>query len=120
VTDVDSYKRIDPGPGSRHKLPKWKSKRPKSSLEQVHRFLAHFGNRGMNKRLADTITLGGAAEYNLKQRRKHGTKPVGIPSGFANKQRFYDHSFLQFLNELAKGLGLPLVFVDAHKIDVDN
>jgi hypothetical protein len=59
---------MDPGPGKRHKLPKWKSKCPEFSLEQVHGFLAHFGNTGMNKRLADTLSLiGGAAEYNLKQ-----------------------------------------------------
>ena len=120
VRDVESYARIDPGPGSRHNLPKWKSKRPESSLERVHGFLAHFGNTGMNKRLADTLTLGGAAEYNMKQRWKHGTKPVGIPSVFVNKPRFYDHSFLQYLNELAEGLGLPLVFADVHKINNDN
>ena len=64
---VKSYERIDPGPGSRHNLPKWKSKCPESSLEQVHGFLAHFGNREMNKQIADTLTLGCAAEYNLKQ-----------------------------------------------------
>ena len=120
VIDVESYERIDPGPGSRHNLPKWKSKRPESSLEQVHGFLAHFGNTGMNKQIADTLTLGGAAEYNLKQRWKHGTKPVGIPSVFIDKPRFYDHSFLQYLNDRAEGLGLPQVFANVHKINNDN
>jgi hypothetical protein len=111
VIDVDSYKRIDPGPGSRHKLAKWKSKHPELTLEQVHGFLAHFGNTRMNKRLADTLT-----PHSWRCCRKQSKAAMEA----WDKPCFYDHSFLQFLNEQAKGLGLPLVFVDVHKIDIDN
>jgi hypothetical protein len=59
VPGMDMYQEILPGPRSTQGLLKWKCDRPKSPLEKFHELLAHFGNLGMNKGLADTLMLGG-------------------------------------------------------------
>jgi hypothetical protein len=123
VGGIEMYQEIPPSTKSTHNLPKWQSNRPESSLEHVHGFLAHFPNTGMNKRMADTLTLGGAAEYNVKQRWKCGInekKLNKVAIGIPRAPRYYDHSFLQYLNKEAKRCGLSPVFADVHQIEHDN
>jgi hypothetical protein len=107
VLNLAMYQRIPPGPRSTHGLSKWKCDRPESpALEKFHELMAHFGNTGMEKELADTLTLGGTAEYNVKQRWKatmRSDDAVGnkIPSSFVDLPQFYDHSLLLYLNDAA-------------------
>ena len=130
VTDVENtemYQEIPPGPRSTHGLSKWKCDRPESPLEKFHELMAHFGNTGMSKQLADTLTLGGTAEYNVKQRWKARVNKmrlagiiVNIPGSFVDLPQFYDHSFLQYLNAAAENCGLSPVFGDVHQIRENN
>jgi hypothetical protein len=82
---------------------------------------------GMNKGLCDTLTLGGTTEFNCKMRwkakinkRKLAGEIVDIPGDFVDLPRFYDHSFLQYLNERAKNCGLPPIFDDVHLVGENN
>jgi hypothetical protein len=125
--DMDMYQKIPPGPRSTHGLSKWKCDRPESPLEFFHGLLAHFGNSGMNKRLSDTLTLGGTAEFNCKMRwkakinkQKLALESVDIPGDFVDLPRFYDHSYLHYLNERAGNCGLPPIFDDVHPVGENN
>ncbi len=87
--------------------------------------MAHFGNTGMEKELADTLTLGGTTEYNVKQRwkatlRLNGTVGNKIPSSFVDLPQFYNHSLLLYLNDAAFKCGLPPIFCDLHPIRENN
>jgi hypothetical protein len=127
VPNLNMYQEIPPGPRSTHGLSKWKCDRPESPLEQFHGLLAHFANSGTNKRLSDTVTLGGTTEFNCKMRwkakineRRLAGESVDIPGDFVDLPRFYDHSYLHYLNELAKNCGLPPVFDDVHLVGENN
>ena len=127
VPGMDMYQEILPGPRSTHGLSKWKCDRPESPLEKFHELLAHFGNSGMNKGLADTLTLGGTTEFNCKMRwkaiinkRKLAGEIVDIPGDFVDLPRFYDHSFLRYLNQLAENCGLFPIFDDVHPVGENN
>jgi hypothetical protein len=124
---MDMYQKIPPGKRSTHGLSKWKCTRPESPLEKFHELLAHFGNSGMNQGLADTLTLGGTTEFNCKMRwkakinkQKLAGEIVDIPVDFIDLPRFYDHSFLHYLNELAKSCGIPPIFDDVDPINKNN
>ena len=127
VPGMDMYQKIPPGPRSTHGLPKWKCDRPESPLEKFHELLAHFGNSGMNRKLADTLTLGGTTEYNVKMRwkakinkRRLAGEIVDIPGDFVDLPRFFDHSLLHYLNGLAQNCGLPAIFNDIHPVRENN
>ena len=64
------YREVPPGPKTTHGLSKWLSDRPEAALEKYHEYLAHLANTGSNPDLADPLTLGGTAEFNVKQRWK--------------------------------------------------
>ena len=51
-----------------HQLPKWQSNRPESGLEKFTEFLAHLANTGSGKELADSLSVGGTADHNVKAR----------------------------------------------------
>jgi hypothetical protein len=119
------YQQIPPGPRSTHGLSKWKCDRPESLLEKFHELMAHFGNTGIEKELADTLTLGGTTEYNVKQRWKATMRLDGavgnkIPSSFVDLPQFYDYLLLLYLNDEAFKCGLPLIFCDLHPIRENN
>jgi hypothetical protein len=127
VPGLAMYQEIPPGPRSTHGLSKWKCDRPESSLELFHGLMANYGNSGMNKRLADTLILGGTAEFNCKMRwkakinkRKLAGESVDIPGDFVDLPRFYDHSYLHYLNERAGSCGLTPIFDDVHPISENN
>ncbi len=95
VPGMDMYQEILPGPRSTHGLSKWKCDRPESPLEKFHELLAHFGNSGMNKTLADTPTLGGTTQFNIRMRwnaainkRKLAGEIVDIPGDFIDLPRY--------------------------------
>jgi hypothetical protein len=126
---MNMYQEILLGPRSPHGLSKWRCDRPESPLEKFHELLAHFGNSGMNPELSDTLTLGGTTEFNVKMRWKYDmnnkklageTKGVYIPGEYQDLPRFFDHSFLQCLNELAQSKGLPPIFDNVHLIGKNN
>jgi hypothetical protein len=50
--------KIPPGPKMEHRLPKWTTNRPESSLESSTSSLAHWEHREWS-RLADTLNYGG-------------------------------------------------------------
>ncbi len=58
VPGMHMYQEIPPGLRLTNGLLKWKCDRPESPLEKFQELLTHFGNLGMNKGLADTLTLG--------------------------------------------------------------
>jgi hypothetical protein len=127
VPGLDMYQEIPPGPRSTHGLSKWKCDRPESPLESFHGLLAHFGNSGMNVRLGDTLTLGGTTEFNCKMRwkakinaQKLAGETVDITGDFVDLPRFYDHSYLHYLNERARSFGLPPIFDDVHMVSENN
>ena len=127
VPNMKMYQRIPPGPRSTHGLSKWKCDRPESPLEKFHELMAHFGNTGMHRKLADTLTLGGTTEYNVKQRWKARINQqrldgasVDILTAFVHLPRFYDHSFLQYLNDTAKKCGLLPIFDGVNPIRENN
>ena len=108
IVDMDGvlpYVEIPPGPRSKHKLSKCQSTRPESPLEKFHELLAHYANGGMAPMLADTLTLGGTAEYNVKRRYRAAInkarlegEDLNIPVGYQDAPWFFDHSFLEVLN----------------------
>jgi hypothetical protein len=68
----------------------------------------------MNKELLSAVLkLGGMTEFNCKMcwkaqisKRKLEGEIVDIPADFVDLPRFYDQSFLHFLNQLAENCGL--------------
>ena len=58
------YDVIKPNPNSKHGLNEYLSRRGESNLEAFHLLLAHFGNSGMRRSLADTLNLTSTARYN--------------------------------------------------------
>jgi hypothetical protein len=119
---------LPPGPRSTHGLSKYKCSRPESHLEKFHEGLAHYANTGMSAQLADTLTLGGTTEYNVKKRwkakinqqRLDDVSSVNIPTAFIDLPLFYDHSFLQYLNDAAEKCGLLPIFEAVHPIGENN
>jgi hypothetical protein len=115
--DMEMYRKIPPGKRSIHQLPKWLSNRPESGLEKFHEHLAHLANTGSGKALADALTMGGTADYNIKARWKEevnkqkllGTDIAGTVE-YMDEPRFWDHSQLHLLNRRAIGLGLDPIF----------
>jgi hypothetical protein len=127
VPGMNMYQEILPGKRSTHGLSKWRCDRPESPLENFHEYLAHFGNTGMHPILADTLTLGGTMEFNVKMRWKYNMnnkklagETVDIPGDFADLPRYFDHSYLNHLNELAQKKGLPPMFEDVHLVGENN
>ena len=115
--DGQYYKEIPCGPRTTHGLSKWKTDRPESPLEKFHEILAHFANSGMKPELADALTLGGTCEYNVKQRYKsemeaHQREGIenSVSSVFCSLPVHFDHSYLHFLNSLAKSKTIPPPF----------
>jgi hypothetical protein len=81
----------------------------------------------MNKVLSDTLTLGGTAEFNCKMRwrakinkQKLAGESVDIPGDFVDSPRFYDHSYLHYLNERVLSCGLPPIFDEVHPVSENN
>jgi hypothetical protein len=115
--NIDMYRKIPPGKRSINQLPKWLSNRPESGLEKFHEHLAHLANTGCGKALADALTMGGTADYNVKARWKEnvnkqkllGTDVAGTVE-YLDEPRFYDHSYLHLLNNRAISLGLDPIF----------
>jgi hypothetical protein len=127
VLGMDMHQEIPPGPRSTHGLSKWRCDRPESPLKTFHELLAHFGNSGMNKHPSDTLTLGGATEFNIRMRlkakmnkRKLDGEMVDVPFLFLDLPRHYDNSLLQCLNELSQNCGLQPMFDDVHQVRENN
>jgi hypothetical protein len=123
VTGMDMYQEILPGPRSTHGLSEWKCDRPESPLEKLHEVLAHFGNSGMNKILANTLTLGGTTKFNIRMRWKAKVNKwklaeeiLDIPGDFVDLPQYYNHLCLDYLNKLAENCGLPPIFDDVHLV----
>jgi hypothetical protein len=57
VPVMNMFQKFLPGPRLTHGMSKWKFDRPELPVEKFHELLAHFGNFGMNKTLANTLTL---------------------------------------------------------------
>ena len=81
----------------------------------------------MNPQLADVLTLGGTADYNIRCRfrlkinkqRLEGDADAG--SGpFGDLPCFFDHSLLSWLNAKASSLGLPPIFRNVNQPVDDN
>ena len=114
---IEMYQEIKPGPraSKTHGMSTWKSLRPESFLEYFHQLLAHFANTGMNKKLADTITMRGTAEYNVSARFRTAVERGEIdrddvPWHFKHIDIFQDHTLLNWLNETAKAKGMDEPF----------
>ena len=125
--DTMMYRKIPPGPGSTHGLPKWESVCPELSPEKAHEFIAHYANTGTSTGLADALTLGGIAAHNLKRRfhqyvanlRNEGGD-VPVPQEFINIPPFQDHLYLHWLEAQAEALHHPKRFFFLSPIQEDN
>jgi hypothetical protein len=115
-----SYRMIPAGRNSKHGLPTYESLRPESALEKFHHLLAHFGNIGMSKDLADTILLRGIAEDNIRIEHQQKLKNPGVPSRFEDEPEYYDQSELNWINSLGKQKGYADIFKDACEPQPDN
>ena len=114
------YREIPAGPNSTHGLPSYESLRPESTLEKFHHTLAHFGNLGMSKDLADTILLRGIAEDNVRIEHQRGPKNPDIPSRFEDEPEYFDQSELSWLNSLGEQKGYVEIFKGARQPPVNN
>jgi hypothetical protein len=107
------YNRLEPTPFSKHGLSKWVAVRGESSLEKFHHLLAHFGNMGMRRELADSLGYRGTCRYNSKLEWKwtplaDRPEEIGdVPSRFREYPCFYDHSALSENNSRAQRCGSP-------------
>jgi hypothetical protein len=108
------YNKLEPRPFSKHGLSKWVAVRGESSLEKFHHLLAHFGNMGMGRELADSLGFRGTSRYNLKIEWKwtplaDRPEEIGdVPSRFRECPCFYDQSSLAENNDRARRCGSPL------------
>jgi hypothetical protein len=117
IADVlgNMYNKLEPTPFSKHGISKWVAIRGESSLEKFHHLLAHFGNMGMRRELADSLGFRGTCRYNLKLEWKWAAladrpEEIGdVPSRFRELPCFYDHSALAENNLRAQRCGSPLV-----------
>ena len=57
VEGFDPYHVLPPLSNSNHSLTEKLSRRPESRLEHFHGHVAHYGNSGMNRTLADCLSL---------------------------------------------------------------
>jgi hypothetical protein len=101
------YTAISAAPGAVHGLTTWKGNRGESSLESFHLMVAHFGNMGMRRTLADSLCLRGTARHNLKLLWKLTAldKREGqygrLPAHFRDTPLFYSHADLAAINKRA-------------------
>jgi len=114
------YREIPAGPNSTHGLPSYESLRPESTLEKFHHSLAHFGNLGMSKDLADIILLRGIAEDNIRIEHQRGPKNPDVPSRFEDEPEYFDQSELNWLNSLGQQKGYVEIFKDARQPPLNN
>lgn len=121
------YRKILPTSATRHGLPEYVSLRCESKLELFHDHLANFANCGMRMSLCDNINLLGTSRYNVKIRHKitMADDPVenrnDVPSYWANKPSFMNHSELTHVNKLAEDAGYPVIpFPEARPLPDDN
>jgi hypothetical protein len=108
----EMYATILPHPDSPHGLKEYLSRRGESCLEAFHLLLAHFANCGMRNSLADNLNLTGTCRYNLSIRHKlrlSSKSAFGIdfntrrkmPSGWEGVVPYFNHSELNWINQLA-------------------
>ena len=114
------YRVISAGSNSTHGLPKYESLRPESALEKFHHILAHFGNIGMSRDLADTILLRGIAEDNVRIEHQQRPKNPDVPSRFEDEPEYFDQSELKWLNSLGEQKGYLEIFKNACEPPLDN
>ena len=117
---IEMYRGVKPGKKALIQLVKWFSKRPESLIEMFHGLMRHFGNTGMRPEMADSLTLRGAAEYNLQ--REHKFQQMENDDGevdccwehvprYCRDQPLYSNpAFLHQVNELAKGKNMEPPF----------
>ncbi|CAJ1952594.1 unnamed protein product [Cylindrotheca closterium] len=116
------YRGVQPGKRALIPLLVWLSKRPESLLEMFHGLLRHFANTGMRPEVADSLTLKGAAEYNLlREHRVQQMENNGddvdccwefVPGYLRDRPLWYNHARLHLLNELAIAKGIDPPFPD--------
>ena len=114
---MEMYRKIPAGKRSTHQLPKWQSNRPESGLEKFHEFLAHLANTGSGNELADSLTVGGTADHNVKARWREKVNEQKLLGNeingtveYADEPEFFDHAYLHHLNNVAISPGLDPVF----------
>jgi hypothetical protein len=113
----DMYDVILPNENSAHGLKEYLSRRGESSLEAFHLLLAHFANCGMRSSLADNLNLTGTARYNMTIRHKlrlARTLPQSaarrkMPGAWEDIVPYFNHSELQWINQLAVKAGATMV-----------
>lgn len=128
---IEMYRGVQPGKKAHIHLLRWLSKRPESLLEMFHGLMKHFGNTAMRPELADSLTLRGAAEYNLE--REHKVEKMNrdtddccldstgrIPEHLCVKPRFYNHAILHHVNELARCQGRSAPFPNYKAMPPNN
>jgi hypothetical protein len=122
----EMYDVIAPNANSPHGLNEYLSRRGESNLESFHLMLAHFGNTGMRESLADNLNLTGTARYNLHVRYKlrlarGATVRQKIPAGWMTVLEYFNHTELNYINQLAEKVGVSSVpFPEAEALPPDN
>ena len=125
--NVEMHRRIPKKKNSPHNLQKHICLRPESALEREHGKMAHYANVGAKATRADSLTIGGVAQDNVKKRwmcyrdQKIGEGvEFGTPLHFADEPLFWDHSELLHSNERANQVGIKPLFECATPINQLN
>ena len=101
-------------------------------MEAFHLLLAHFGNSGMRRSLADSLNLTGTARYNHDIRYKLRLVNLSaeeqllrkrVPASWETEVPFYNHSELHWINKMATTAGIDallLPFQNLETLPEDN
>lgn len=127
---IEMYRAQEPGKRSRYKLFRYFCKRPESWLEMFHGLMRHFANTAMRPEMADTLTLRGAAEYNLErehtlEQMENGEAEFDCefedgPERLKKKPLFYNHAKLHHVNEMARRKGREPPFPKYKAMEPNN
>jgi len=108
------YDIIEPSPNSTHQLKEHLSRQGESCLESFNNNLFHFASCGMCRSLADSLNLTGTAWYNLGIRHKRRLTTLAlqnpqrqkIPGAFESVLSYFNHTELEYINQLAIDAGM--------------
>ena len=126
ISEDDMYRQYNAAPRAKHSLPTYRTQTGESNLENLHNYMADWGNCGMNMELSDTINIAGLAQHNARCREKIrvGMLPSSevekIPSRFRGMPLHRNHSKLAVGNALAAKVGAETVYSDLVELGPDT
>jgi hypothetical protein len=125
--NIDMYSEIPAGKASSHGLSKWQSKHPELALDMGHKLLIHYANGRCTPEFADILALGGMVAHNVQRHwickmnelKLNGEELSNLVE-YKDQQPFWNHSYLQYLNESTKDHNLLPLFPNTTPSNEDN